>query len=259
MLGTGRYLKSHIFDLRQKVRPNKYNLGGYFEYRIFERTLCYSATHRLMYFKVGRAASTSIVAMMTRMETGDTSDKLTDISALTDPAWALFPRRNLCEEVDFRLFSPNIRRFTVVRNPLDRLCSFYNLLNHTAEVRATTPRLRRASDPMRHNIRIHDESLEDYLERIIELPDCEMDEHIRPQASLVRLGQVKYDHVCRFENLAADLADMFKALALPDGYLEQFQQPINSSNHVTASAMIPRSLRHEVEKRFHRDYEAFGY
>ncbi|WP_162901493.1 sulfotransferase family 2 domain-containing protein [Breoghania sp. L-A4] len=212
-----------------------------------------------MYFKVGRAASTSIIAIMTQLQIGDTAGRISDAARFVDTAWTLFPKSNICDEVNFRLFNPGLRRFTVVRNPLDRLCSFYNLLNHTADTPATYPRLRRATDPMRHNKRIHEESLEDYLQRIIQLPDAEMDEHIRPQASLVRLDQVKYDHICRFENLNCDMSEMFTALDLPSSYLEQFKRPINSSNHVKSGAMIPPALKRKVEERYHRDYETFGY
>lgn len=258
MFGSGRYVKSLFFDFFQG-RPGEHDLGGYFEYRMFERTLCYSSTHRLMYFKVGRAASNSLIAMMTRLHFGHAAKNFTDPNELANVAWSLFPKHNNYDDINFRLFAPNIRRFTVVRNPLDRLCSFYDLLNHTREAPAPVLRLRRETDPMRHTKRIHGESVEAYLERIIELPDAKMDEHIRPQSSLLRIDQVKYDHICRFENLAADLSEMFKALELPDGYLEQFQRPMNSSNRITTSTTVPQTLRDAVRKRYQADYEAFGY
>ena len=143
-------------------------------------------------------------------------------------------------------------KFTFVRNPYDRVVSFYH---HFAHVRGTllTP------DPYHPHPRYH--GYRDFVNRIVEDKYWNYEIHFRPQHSFIDIDQM--DFIGRFENFENDINHIFQTLNMP-AYV---QLPHDRKSDYESECDCPYPVRgffdtksaNSIYEYFKRDFELFGY
>lgn len=138
--------------------------------------------------------------------------------------------------------------FSFVRNPLDRLHSSY--INKIVDVRD------RGEDHnifWNHDITL-DMQFDEFVRRIIEIPDAKIDRHLRSQASCLWDGsQLITDFVGKFECMADDwaiVADQFGLPKIPHK---------NKSSKSEAPTPYDKVTARLVAERYRQDIELFQY
>ncbi len=124
----------------------------------------------------------------------------------------------------------NLYKFTCVRNPWDRMVSYY--FRPTQHVEAWDRKEFR-------NLILNALSVADYLRLNKGEPD--------PFSNV--------DYIMRFENLADDFRSVCARLGIPAGQLPQY----NRSSREHYSKYYDKDLRELIQKRFAAEIEHFGY
>lgn len=209
------------------------------------------------YVKITKVASSSVeLALSKYIYQQSTGETLVDMDKKTIRAYA--------DEYAIHADLEHLHRdrrpeflFSFVRNPLARLHSSY--VNKIEDVRTrheSTGEGENRSIFWNHDITL-DMSFDEFIERLIEIPDPKIDRHLRSQASvLCYKGNVLVDYVGRFENMAED----WRVIA------EEYQLPLlphknKSSKSETSSPQSPYTYRTAkiVADRYREDIEIFGY
>lgn len=203
------------------------------------------------YVKITKVASSSVELALakhiTRQETGreptDLSNK--DIRQCADQYAVHANLKDLPSDIRPKLL------FSIVRNPLARLHSSY--VNKIEDVRNAGGQ---ENIFWNHDISL-DMSFEEFIERLIEIPDRRIDRHLRSQASILCDGdKILVDYIGHFENLGEDwqfIADQYGLPRLPHK---------NKSSKSTESAQASPYTKKTallVADRFQQDIEALGY
>ena len=141
--------------------------------------------------------------------------------------------------------------FSFVRNPLARLHSSY--VNKIEDVRNSGEG---ESIFWNHGITL-DMSFEEFIERLVEIPDHKIDRHLRSQSSvLCDEGKIMVDYVGRFENMREDWNVLVEQHNLP--YLPHKNR---SSKSKESSPVSPytRETAILIADRYDHDINVFGY
>lgn len=138
--------------------------------------------------------------------------------------------------------------FTFVRNPLDRLLSSY--MNKIVDVR---------NSGEYHNIFWNHDitlnmSFDEFVERIVDIPDSKIDRHLRSQASCLWDGEsLIADFVGKFENMSEDWKSIADQFGLPPMPHE------NSSTNAELENLYSVKTAKIVAERFQQDIDLFSY
>jgi hypothetical protein len=136
---------------------------------------------------------------------------------------------------------PGIYIFSFVRNPFDRLVSCYHSKFTDERVFLRQPGVRLGM------------TFREFAEAVCEVPDEESDQHVRSQWTF--FDGLEVDFLGRFENLAADFAEVGGVLGLPPElpHANPSGRPAGYRDHYDAG------LASRVAERYAADLEAFGY
>lgn len=169
---------------------------------------------------------------------------------------ALMAARSLGEASYRNLFTA-----AFVRNPWDRLVSWYTMITSASERKSGLASLLRRRPGLRlwKYVRDNASSFEEFVERCTaEIDDFDG----RKSFSWNQLdyltdasGKLIVDFVGRYESLHRDTSRLFEQLGLPRVGLDR----INSSVHSHYSTYYSDELAEVVRQRFARDIEHFGY
>ena len=146
----------------------------------------------------------------------------------------------------------NYFKFTFVRNPYDRIISFYH---HFAHVRGTLLE----PDSYRPAPRYH--GYHDFLNRILDDKLWKDDLHFKPQYTFIDVDQM--DFIGRFENFENDINHIFQMLNMP----KYIQLPHDRKSNYTGKCDCPYPTRgffdtksaNNMYKYFQNDFDLFGY
>lgn len=263
MKGLGRTARSLAFDaveaLRHGLGLGGPRTGGYFETELLRRILLKSRRRNLVYVKVGRSASTSMGHLLYNLEVDDGSGTVLRPDGATMWAAVGTDATTTRAELDDRLFGEGVTRFTVVRHPFDRLVSFYGKATLRKRDERELSTIRRHADPMRVNVLARAGDFGAFADLVAATPDAHLDEHVRPQAALVRFGATRYHTVARFETMKADMVPLVEAVGASPKLLDLLDEPINAVRRGVDWRDLPTPTLDRLRVRYARDAEVFGY
>lgn len=207
--------------------------------------------YNLIYVKNPKAACSTVLAWLDRLHTGEHDAVIRNIHRNNRlPTAREVGRRRVA-----RMLSGNAYRFSFVRDPLRRFESVYwdKLVHDLGWRRRSVPStMGLPADPN------EPVSFEQFLTAVEQQdPVSEMDPHWRPQHVNLMHPLVRYDHVGRLENFAADLERIREEAGLP-------HVPIGARNKstrtYTESVYDGRpDLARRVERLYATDFELYGY
>ena len=157
-------------------------------------------------------------------------------------------------------------KFAFVRNPWDRLASWYSMIDRARlKVAAGTAAPGTEEQMKKNNLwryalrcgHTFDEFVRNCTERQW-MDNCYYSFAFNQLRYLTdRNGELLVDFVGRFENFAQDLSHVFDRLGLDAAQLEIPHRNISAHGHY--SEMYTPETREIVRKRFRKDIEFFGY
>ena len=145
-------------------------------------------------------------------------------------------------------------KFAFVRNPWDRLVSWWSMIDGARELSSATPRNRFASYVLQR-ARNFEEFISCCTDEIVENDGRK---HIfRNQIDYLvdSNGTVIVDFIGRFERLQAGFDEVTSRLGLPNALLPR----VNVSRHAHYTSYYTPAMAEEVSRRYARDIERFGY
>ena len=162
-----------------------------------------------------------------------------------EPRWSLLS----VERRQDLLTSPEVFRFTSVRDPYERIVSCY-----LAKVaRPNASQLRRIMEAR------GDMSLRAFLRYIAETPPLARDIHCRRMVDLTDHGAVAFDEIVRHESFEADLTGVIERLAVP-GLRVPPQNPARPTHARDRLAeLLGNEEKRLVAEIYAEDFAAFAY
>ncbi|MCX7096477.1 MAG: sulfotransferase family 2 domain-containing protein [Methylococcales bacterium] len=148
-------------------------------------------------------------------------------------------------------------KFAVVRNPFDRLFSWYSMFKHNtiakSEIAGGVERTAQLGNAVEAAVAPYLDSFDSFLS----LPNSGLFERFYfNQLDYLQVdGKLAVDHVLRFENLTDDFNALAKTLDLP-GQLPAVNQSIRQQDYRKAYNQDAEQL---VANRFSRDLDFFSY
>lgn len=151
--------------------------------------------------------------------------------------------------------------FSIVRNPWDRMVSWYSMIQREYK---KLPSIKQASNapfdsPFWNHVVRDSHDFESFLRNctdVIYENDCHKSFAFNQADYLVdENGNLAIDFVGRFETLAADMSDVFRRLGIKRAKLPKK----NTSRHVHYSEYYTPDTRDLVARRFEKDIEMFNY
>lgn len=230
-----------MVNINRYWKAISYNMRKAWEARIPEGIVCHP--YKFIYFPVPKAACSSLKQM------------IADICGLEQKSNPNF--------IDFEWVSgqrlhefPDYFRFTVVRNPWDRLASCYE-----NKIKSYFPyTFNRYNQVLQVKIFYPEMPFKQFVKRVVLIPDLLSDEHFRSQKRLVcdPKGHLLVHKVAKLENLDEDLTDIFKKLQLPNIKIPHFNQT-SSCRYKDYKDYYNDQLWDLVARRYRSDIEMFGY
>lgn len=170
------------------------------------------------------------------------------------------PRHKHCFAAEFRMMCPAEQwnrtfKFAFVRNPWDRLVSWWSMVNAYRDAFRKGVRLNRFFTYVLGSSTTFEEFL---LNCHADIADPDGRKCIlRNQLDYLtdREGRLLVDYVGRFENLAHDFREVTRQLGLPDTALEHR----NKTSHAPYTDYYSERTRSLIERAYHRDIAQFGY
>ena len=209
-----------------------------------------SRRHRIIYYEVTKAASSSIRLLMAQLE-GLSTDR--------GPAEVEF---ELVRHGDLKKYA-GFDRFSVMRDPLDRLVSCYKdkirgLLeaSPSGHTGGLMPGLERYNRLPGVRLFYPEMSFEKFVRVVTRIPDSLAERHLRSQHRyfLDPRGRSLVDRLLRFEYLEEDLEAYFAHLGLPSAHLKHLRSTVPSSSQEYYTEQLERRVR----RRYKKDLEIFG-
>lgn len=209
---------------------------------------------RALYVSCPKTGCTTIKTVMAAV-TGDVDPTSDDFGMSVADIHEWWVRRELrwsglAADARLRLLqSPEVFRFTSVRDPYERIVSCY-----LAKVaRNNTSRLRTIM------VERGDPTLLGFLQYVAETPPLARDIHCRRMVDLTGDGAVQFDAVVRHERFPADLRAVIERLAVP-GLRIPPQNPARPTRAAERVAELMGSAERALAAEIYaEDFAAFGY
>lgn len=217
-----------------------------FNPRDVEQRILISRPQRFIYFRIPKAANTTVVASLMASQGIDTSDPIAVERYKRGPVKASLLAREEVETMVADFF-----KFTIVRNPYTRILSAYldRVVRNKAESLVVRNTLGIPSpDPV---------SFVQFLDFLEFRGGLQADPHWARQTDLLGLPPRMLDRVGRFERLQDDLPDIMGTVFGTDA------QTTTVSPHATRANELAKVQSAETLARVYRlyepDFDAFGY
>ena len=219
-----------------------------------DQLLIFTPDFRALYVSCPKTGCTTIKTVMAAAAGG--IDPMTEDFGLSvanihewwvrhEPRWSGVTPRERLDLVQ----SPDVFRFTSVRDPYERIASCWL-------AKVARPNNSRLRTTMRER---GDSSLLGFLRYVAETPPLARDIHCRRLVDLTGNGAVSFDAVIRHERFAADLSVIIERLAVRGLRIPQ-QNPARPTHAVEKMAELmgpaERALAAEI---YADDFAAFGY
>ncbi len=155
----------------------------------------------------------------------------------------------------------NYIKFCVVRNPFDRMVSWYSMFKHKNTEKKNIPNefaaVKTVGDAVEAAVAGNLASLEDFLKLSKEDPDGLLVRFHTPQLAFITgdRGQVLVDRILRFENLAEEFKAFSRDICF-DGQLPHTNTSIRRQDY---RGYYSEEMKQEMLFRFREDFEYFGY
>ena len=156
-------------------------------------------------------------------------------------------------------------QWTVIRNPWERLFSCYLFLIHDPVQNKEKPYSLSSPVYLRYYLcrnqiwRLKPVTFEDFIKYIGKLPNSFSDGHFLPQHYFFDIK--KMDFIVRFENLEADLLELF-SIIVPDFEIKKFEKIYQSSISLEKKDYrdyYTDEMREIIARKYARDIELFNY
>jgi chondroitin 4-sulfotransferase 11 len=235
LICRGRPMLSLLYENLRKAWHVRYPTG----------ILCHR--FQFIFFPVPKAASSSIRKVIAEME-GLPSERDPHHGISFDLVWA----KSLHAYSDYR-------KFTVVRNPWDRLVSCFKdkvqeRHNGRAEVLEGFERYNKI---LRTSLFYPTMTFAEFVNVIAKIPDAVADEHFRSQYRMFcgPDGTPLVDRVLKFEDLQDELRHLFSELGARDYQVTH----MNRSNTAEYKRLYSDPLAEIVERRYRKDIKLLNY
>ncbi len=161
--------------------------------------------------------------------------------------------------LDSELFQ-NYTKFCTVRNPYDRIVSWYSMFKHKTVEKVSTeefPSLVKLGEAIESEIEKRVHTFEDFLQLPQNDPSGLFARFYVPQLTFIsdQKGHILVDKILHFENLAEDFAKFAQKIGF-EGTLPYTNRSIREKNY---HDYYNDRLKAEIQRRFKNDFEYFGY
>lgn len=240
--------------------------------------------YRLIYCPIPKNACTSVTKFMVMLSNLQEKEKILEL-----PGGKFHPyvrskltlRDNNYRSVVEILDNSDYFKFTVVRNPWERLLSAY--LNKF--VQYNDPRItKKVIDDVYYNNNENPDynksiNFQQFIEYLVRTKDENLNDHFRPQ--YLFLGNTKFDFIAQFETLEKDFefikkkfnitfnlsinnvtnySDAELTLPKPDGFSSYYPSELNKlGSYPYYTKFYNKSLIELVKKRYQKDIDLFSY
>ena len=268
MFGLGSYFKSLCYDTvsglpflgYRSIRPYA---ADYFEYRRIREMAIISLEKRYVYVINPKVASTSIRNRLRELNGYPELENPRDIRDYERSGF-LLPRHLSNRKLVDIFENPEFFHFCFVRNPFDRLVSGYKFFRDTMADHYGKRRhqrvLQRRCDPRRDIARKRQLSFPEFVEDICLNDQHVIDQHWRPQTSVLKTHLIDYDFIGRIESFAEDLTQVLKRLGADEELLKKTGNVTNASGRKTdLGEWYDEHLADLVRRKYAADFEEFGY
>jgi chondroitin 4-sulfotransferase 11 len=201
--------------------------------------MLYSRARGFLFIHIQKTGGTSVTEALAPLVPDATQHEM----AKDVHASALWVRETIGAEA-----FANLYRFAFVRNPYDRLLSWYSMIQQLPLDNLTN---------LQRTVRVNCPTFESF---VLHGPDVVRPEFAaafrRTQLSYIadRQGRVLMDLVGRFERFAEDVHAAFQRIGV-----EAALPHVNPSRHVHYRDAYSLRMRAAVRFRFRQDFDAFGY
>lgn len=151
-------------------------------------------------------------------------------------------------------------KFCTVRNPFDRLVSWYSMFKHKTIEKPPVdefPDLVKLGEVIEQEIEQQMDTFEDFVHLPKDSPSSLFRRFYVPQLAFIsdQNGRILVDRILRFENLSEDFAQFAKDIGF-EGVLPHTNHSVRESNY---RQYYTATLQQEIQHRFKADCEYFGY
>ncbi len=229
-------IKKSLFvnKLRKLFIPSKKTLINR-KYRDTNRFNIFLSEYKTVYFFIPKIASSSLKKTCAMLLNLNQDSKIQDFHKIDFPS---ILRSSL-------LNNDRYFKFAFVRNPYDRLVSFYS--NKVIGERN-----------FQKNKSWKYKPFEDFIKIICDIPDETMNVHFKPQHTFITdaKGALLVDYVGKFEKIDEDFEIIKKRAGLPDNLELPHKQ---TSKHKIYQDYYSEETKKLVAKRYEKDFLMFNY
>ena len=153
------------------------------------------------------------------------------------------------------LSSPDVLRFTFVRNPYERLLSAWK-----SKILRNDPTYEPLQVKVREQYGFPPDAMVSFGDLARHLAENgPFDAHWERQVDVLAVDRISYDVIGRFENFVADFADILTRLGAPADVLALGAEVTNPTSELPLAAVYDRELAAIVYDYYRDDFETFGY
>ena len=212
--------------------------------------------------KCGYSTVTRTFIRLTCGESGNVGNIKNDLFSRRNNTIKLYPKA----QIRYLLTSPDIFRFTFVRNPYSRLLSAYKnriRIKHAQHsddyAKIFAMKNMDITDPM--SPQAPEIKFEDFATYVCKHQDVrEMDNHWRPQHLVIRFGVINYSFVGFLESFKDDFSHVLSQIKAPhDKWRSMVGTKYNASPKTNINDFYTEELRKMVNETYQDDFSLFGY
>jgi hypothetical protein len=162
--------------------------------------------------------------------------------------------------LDAEIFQ-NYTKFCTVRNPYDRMVSWYSMFKHKTMEKLVTieefPELVKLREAVEQEIENQVDTFEDFVGLPKNHPSGLFARFYVPQLAFIsdKDGRILVDRILHFENLSEDFAQFARDIGF-EGMIPHSNRSIRERSY---RGYYTDALQQEIQHRFKDDFEYFGY